>query len=304
MLNLPPAPPQSFMPYEGPSTRINQTDLTNPDAYRAFQDLCHGFKKCNKYQEITLELMDTLRRYVLEYPELVFTVDKKERSLLKLCMDTYSAQTKVDSVYMEEWHDIIKWLISKNRWALIWKSDCPSCTLELDFLRSIPTGIPERDALVRWIYRKHGGVFCHLPQLTLLWYHLRGFTPASFVKRYIEMNPDALDEVPMVKSVLHRFLEEGGYAIGCSKLFKWIAKKKPEAMLVGCAEQHQTLLHIACEKLSGDIDSISPSSSAELKDICLFLISEHPEWVFVKDRDGKSPLAYFVHFLSCQKVDV
>jgi hypothetical protein len=231
-----------------------------------------------------------IQKDVSEYPILAKTVsdDMLGWSLLTVvCEKTYSRDVG---------HDAIKYLISMNPHALIWRWGDDSNPIKT---------IARNDChcvLLPWIAEHHAWIFEHPevrqrpPHFELVRNHANGVCSASVVRSFYEwypqglqqINEDGADETP-----LHLLLS--GWEDCDAELFEWMAKQYPEAISI-CDNFGMTALHKACGALSSSVEEgvAAPSRCTEnTARICSLLVSEYPQAIRIKGKGGRGiPIHY------------
>ena len=260
---------------------------------------------------VTETIVSTVKRKVEQFPQLVFVNYLDGTTLLSHCQKIFFLHTYYlgDVSNLSSWHSLIKWLIEANPHALTWYYERSRSMLDL-----LTICVDVTKPIVDFITRRYIWVFGRVQDFKLNWQfatrdfdpaerlivlHTQGFVPASTVKTYCELFPHALTSQPGFGTLLHCSLL---WRRVCSaNLFKWMARKVPEAM-TRQNEYGRTPLHIACAQLGHAQDTefradelyLFEDSIPDLTEICLFIISECPQAIFIEDCEAMSPLDYLV----------
>ena len=327
-MNFPPKP-----------ERIYFWDLPK-DAFEAFLDLRNQLEAISiveltdadrSINDTSTDLIALMKSQVDKFPMLVNAIDEADRSFLALCIRVvhFTIAYAEDEACFTPWLDAMKWLIEKNPYSLVWLCDVtctPNALIDESPLEWIcREECEEFEPLLIWITRYYVWIFRCVehnfmghnnkriqdPHFELLMYHTHGVVPASAVQHFCELFPEALASTSYLGSItlLYLSLLVVDQRVCCSSLFKWIAQQAPEAMMhpdgLGC---NMLPLHMACVRLTshGGLDptlEIHQDSIPDLTEICLFLISECPEAIFVEDSFNRTPL-HILHIFGRNKPEV
>lgn len=264
------------------------------------------WRKCET-ETVTSEV----QRKVKELPQLAFIVSEvtvEEQILLTLSFYLLMKHHAVNELEEEDasnlqcWYELIKCLIEINPHALTWTIGFDKDVLVVDKI-TVHHGVSEPivDFIARrymWVFGrvqqgKHPDSWCkdrdYDPAARLMMYHVTGVVPASAVKAYCELCPQALVSQAEFGTLLHCALRIKD-RVCCAKLFKSMAKQVPQAMMT-LDKWQQTPLHLACGRLARvrPFHVYEEDSILDLTEICLFLISECPQAIFMESCENMTP---------------
>ena len=260
----------------------------------------------------TEDVTSEVQRKVKELPQLAFIVSEvtvEEQILLTLSFHLLMKHHAVNELEedaasnLQCWYELIKCLIEINPHALTWTIGFDKDVLVVDKI-TVHHGVSE--PIVDFIARRYMWVFGRVqqgkhpdsqfenkgfdPASRLMIYHVNGVVPASSVKAYCELSPQALVSHAEFGTLLHCALriEE---RVCCANLFKSMAKQVPQAMMT-LDKWQQTPLDIACHRLARvrPFHLYEEDSILDLTEICLYLISECPQAIFMENCHNMTPL--------------
>jgi len=198
--------------------------------------------------------------------------------------------TACSNINLDISHDTIKCLIQAYPSALL---EPPSRALYLI------ASHPEHCILMPWIATNYTWVlddeYCleHPPVFAFLYMYVDGTRCTSTtVREYFEAHPLALNQLDDGNSnTLHVILGASNARECEATLVKWMAERCPSRFLLEKDSEGDTLLHLACLRLSVCfISSESMEMRCDSEEICKYLIDKCPAAARVLNNDAALPI--------------
>lgn len=199
--------------------------------------------------------------------------------------------TACSNINLDISHDTIKCLIQAYPSALL---EPPSRALYLI------ASHPEHCILMPWIATNYTWVlddeYCleHPPVFEFLYMYIDGTRcTAATVREYFEAYPLALKQLDGDNSsTLHLILGGGSNTRECeATLIKWMVERCPSSFLLEKDSEGDTLLHLACLRLSVCfISSENTEMRRDSEEICKYLIDKCPAAARVLNNDAALPI--------------
>ena len=232
-------------------------------------------------------LNQRIHQAVTDKPILARMVSTSNQTLLS---------TACSNINLDISHDTIKCLIQAYPSVLL---ERPSDSRRHAGALYLIASHPEHCILMPWIATNYTWVlddeYCleHPPMFAFLYMYVDGTRcTATTVREYFEAYPLALSQLDDGNSNALHLILGGSNARECEvTLVKWMVERCPSNFLLEKDSEGDTLLHLACLRLSGCFrSSESTETRRDSMEICKYLIDKCPAAARVLNNDAALPI--------------